>query len=142
MEPTLKEFDPSISIGKIVIQQSSMKEEGPRLFYCKFPTKLASPNNDILLLDATIGTGNILIMAIQVLLDHSINLNENNIFIACLAASAQGIHNIVQRFPSVNIITTWIEDGSGLDEKQFLYPGMGSVGDRYFGTENKEMNGQ
>jgi uracil phosphoribosyltransferase len=54
-------------------------------------------------------------------------------YIATLSASSIGIRNILAKFPGINIISTWLEES--LDTKQFLYPGLGYIGDRYFNAK-------
>jgi len=44
-----------------------------------------------------------------------------------------GVHSVAYAFPKVKIITTAV-DGK-LDENFHIIPGLGSFGDRYFGTE-------
>jgi len=44
-----------------------------------------------------------------------------------------GVHSVAYAFPQVKIITSSID--KTLDENFHIIPGLGSFGDRYFGTE-------
>lgn len=133
LEHALIELLPTIVISKIVIQQNSDRDTGCKLYDCRLPNAKSLENKKMLLVDSTLATGNAACMAIKVLLDHYI-LEENIIF-ACLAASPQSLTHIQSLYPAVRIVTSWVDEG--LDVQHYLYPGMGSCGDRYYGTERK-----
>lgn len=69
-------------------------------------------------------------MAVEVLLKHGVP--EDRILFLNLIASPEGIANFAQRFPKLRIITAFIDEG--LDEHNYIVPGLGDFGDRYFGT--------
>jgi len=128
LEKTMRELFPSSPIGKIVIKQAQDRVQGPRLYYCKFPSQIKSYK--VILMDAILSTGNAAIMAVHVLLDHGVL--EENIYFFSLIAAPQGLNNLLRSFPRIKVATSWIEDG--LDDRLFPVPGFGPFGDRYFGT--------
>ena len=82
-------------------------------------------------MDPTLATGAAAMMAIRVLLDHSVP--EENIILVSLLIAEQGVHNVAYAFPKVRIVTTAVD--SELNEQCYILPGIGNFGDRYFGTE-------
>jgi len=131
-ELALRNVLPEVSIGKVVIQQyaAHKQEYGPRLYYAKLPSNIAQPNTKVLLFDGVLATGGAVLMAVQVLLDHGVN--EEDIIFCCFVAAPEGLFRVHTIFPKLKIVTSWIDDG--LDSQHYVRPGMGYLGDRYFGT--------
>jgi uridine kinase len=129
-ESALLQVLPEANIGKIVLKQavSHKKEMGPRLYYAKLPPLIESKK--ILLMDGVLATGAAVIMAIRVLLDHGVD--EGNIIFCCLISAPDGVHDVIANYPKVKIVSSWMDDG--LDEQGFVTPGLGYLGDRFFGT--------
>jgi uridine kinase len=125
----VRELFPSVALGKIVIQQSSDKSEGPRLFYTKIPVDLSGYH--VLLLDAVVSTGNVFNMALHVLADHGV-LPERVIGAALLAAPS-GVVSVCQQHQKVTFVAGALEEG--LDGNLFAVPGLGRFGDRYYGVQ-------
>lgn len=69
-------------------------------------------------------------MAVEVLKKQGVP--EDKILFLNLIASPDGIENFAKRFPNLRIITAFIDEG--LDEHNYIVPGLGDFGDRYFGT--------
>lgn len=130
LENALRTMYPDTSFGKIIVQQTKDKKEGPRLYYCKFPPNMQKMK--VVLLDAMCSTGNVVSMAIRVLLDH--NVPEENITFMCLMVCPEGAMQLARSYPKIKIITSWVEER--VDHRGFAVPGMGSFGDRYFGTQS------
>jgi uridine kinase len=102
-------------------------------------------------MDATLATGAAAMMAIRVLLDHSVE--EHNIILISLLMAEQGslpffpktklysyyyflntgVHNVAYAFPKVRIVTTAVDPE--LSDNCYILPGTGNFGDRFFGTE-------
>jgi uridine kinase len=118
---------PDLPIGKLVIQQSLHKSEGPRLFYYKFPRDVK--DRYVILTDAVFASANAITMAIRVLLDHE--CQEDKIMLLCIAAAPEGVSVVNRLFPKVTIVICSLEQG--VDEDLFLIPGMGSFSKRYYG---------
>ncbi|CAF0732862.1 unnamed protein product [Brachionus calyciflorus] len=128
LEPALCEVYKDAIIGKILIQTNEMTSE-PELHYLRLPSDIK--NMIVLLMDTTLATGAAAMMAIRILLDHSVE--EKNIILVSLLMAEQGVRNIAYAFPKVRIVTTAVDPE--LDDSCHILPGFGNFGDRYFGTE-------
>lgn len=129
MEKPLRKVCPNVTIGKLLIQNSPITNE-PHLHFCSLPDDVASKT--ILLMDATLGTGASMLMAIQVLLEHGVQ--EDKIILLCLIGSAIGLSIITKCFPKIKIVVGEVDYNLDMDN-YYLIPGVGSFGNRYFGTE-------
>ena len=129
MERSLRKVIQDVPIGKLLIQTDPHTNE-PQLHYCKLPADIAS--RQVILMDATIATGAAVIMAIRVLMEHSVP--EDQIKVVCLVGAPQGVVAAASMFPRVVFIVGEI-DWAGLSEQYWILPGVGNFGDRYFGTD-------
>jgi uridine kinase len=131
-ETAVRALLPEVPVGKIVIQQAVARkfELGPRLYYAKLPAQLAAPDTTVFLFDGVLATGGAVIMAVQVLLDHGV-LEENIVF-CCIIAAPEGLHKVTTEFPALRVVTSWVDEG--LDANMYVTPGVGYLGDRYYGT--------
>ena len=50
----------------------------------------------------------------------------------CLVASPQGVKAVEDAHPDVDIYLAALDEG--LDERNYILPGLGDAGDRIFGT--------
>ena len=55
-----------------------------------------------------------------------------HIRLMCLVASPQGIAAVEKQHPDVDIYLAALDEG--LNEKNYILPGLGDAGDRIFGT--------
>jgi uridine kinase len=122
----------NVKVGKILIQ--SDKNKTPKLFFFELPKDL--DDHYILVLDPLLGTGSTVTMAIRLLLDH--NIPQEKIIFINLISSPQGVDMVTYTFPKVNIVTTAID--TTLSELGYILPGIGNFGDRYFGTDEEELD--
>ncbi|AEO62809.1 uncharacterized protein THITE_2107438 [Thermothielavioides terrestris NRRL 8126] len=125
MEQGLRECCRSVRIGKILIQRDE-ETSRPKLFYDKLPEDIA--DRWVLLLDPMLATGGSAIMAVDVLKARGVP--EERIFFLNVLASPQGIQNFATKFPKVRLVTAFVDQG--LDEKNYIIPGLGDFGDRYY----------
>jgi uracil phosphoribosyltransferase len=51
----------------------------------------------------------------------------------CLVACPEGIQNLEESCPDVRIYTAAVDEG--LDENGYVIPGLGDVGNRFYGTK-------
>lgn len=103
----------------------------PVWYYNKVPMTARDPHKcHIFITDPMLATGNSLIEAIKLYTDKEIPVE--NIKVICIIAAPEGIRNIQEKFPNVEIITAAVD--SHLDEKGYIVPGMGDAGDRIFNT--------
>lgn len=103
----------------------------PVWYYNKVPMKVQDPHKfHIFITDPMLATGNSLIEAIKLYAEKQIPLS--NIKVICLIAAPEGIVNIQNHFPEIEIITAAVD--SHLNEQGYIIPGMGDAGDRIFNT--------
>lgn len=125
MEQGLRDCCRSVRIGKILIQRDEETAK-PRLFYDKLPEDIAE--RWVLLLDPMFATGGSAILAVEVLLARGVP--EERILFLNIIASPQGISNFAKRFPKLRVVTAFVDQG--LDESNYIIPGLGDFGDRYY----------
>jgi len=66
-------------------------------------------------------------MAVEVLKKQGVP--EDKVLFLNLIASPEGIENFAKHFPDLRIITAFIDEG--LDDHNYIVPGLGDFGDRY-----------
>ncbi|RYP56812.1 hypothetical protein DL771_011587 [Monosporascus sp. 5C6A] len=125
MEQGLRDCCRSVRIGKILIQRDEETSK-PKLFYDKLPEDIAT--RWVLLLDPMFATGGSAIMAVDVL--KSRGVPEERILFLNLIASPEGIKNFATKFPRLRVVTAFVDQG--LDEKNYIIPGLGDFGDRFY----------
>ncbi|KAK3716856.1 Uracil phosphoribosyltransferase, synthesizes UMP from uracil [Vermiconidia calcicola] len=125
MEQALRECCRSVRIGKILIQRDEETSK-PRLFYDKLPEDISE--RWVLLLDPMLATGGSALMAVDVL--RSKGVPEEHILFLNLIASPEGAANFAQKYPKLRIVTAFVDQG--LDEKNYIVPGLGDFGDRFY----------
>ncbi|KAF2272306.1 uracil phosphoribosyltransferase [Westerdykella ornata] len=125
MEQGLRECCRSVRIGKILIQRDEETSK-PKLYYEKLPEDIA--DRWVLLLDPMLATGGSALMAVDVL--KSKGVPEDRILFLNLIASPEGAVNFAERFPKVRVVTAFVDQG--LDEKNYIVPGLGDFGDRFY----------
>ncbi|PWN49283.1 uridine kinase [Violaceomyces palustris] len=113
LEPSVRRAFPAIPQGSLLIQSS--EEDGePHLYSVDLPSfikrRSTAQKSWVLLLDAQIGTGAAALMAIRVLLDHSVP-EEQIIFLTLLASAKAGLHALHRAFPKVRIVVAGVDPG-------------------------------
>lgn len=103
----------------------------PVWYYNKVPMEVQDPHKfHIFITDPMLATGNSLIEAIKLYSDK--NIPTENIKIISIISAPEGISNIHEKFPDVELITAAMD--SHLNEHGYIVPGMGDAGDRIFNT--------
>ncbi|KAG5928595.1 UPRTase [Claviceps africana] len=125
MEQGLRDCCRSVRIGKILIQRDEETAQ-PKLFYDKLPEDIA--DRWVLLLDPMFATGGSAIMAVQVLKARGVP--EDRILFLNIIASPEGVNKFATKFPRLKVVTAFIDQG--LDEKNYIIPGLGDFGDRFY----------
>lgn len=125
MEAGLREVCRSVRIGKILIQRDEETAQ-PKLFYSKLPQDIAQ--RYVLLLDPMLATGGSAMKAVEVIMEHGVP--EDRIIFINLISSPEGLTNFSTRFPSLKVITGWIDQG--LNDKAYIIPGLGDFGERRY----------
>lgn len=119
----------ALDAGKILIQRDeSTSEKLPELFYSKLPSDIATRN--VLICDPMLGTGGSVKMAISVL--QKAGVSPSRIIFLNLLSCPEGIKAVHADYPDVTIVTGTIDEA--LNEHKYITPGLGDLGDRYYGT--------
>ena len=116
---------PEASVGHIGMERDERTSEAFS-YYLKLPPALDEA--DVIVLDPMLATAGSAIAAVTELKSKG----AINIYFACIIAAPEGIEAFELVHPDVPITTAIID--SHLDEKNYIVPGLGDAGDRYFGT--------
>lgn len=128
LSPFMK-FYPDALIGFVGARRDE-KTAKPQLYYTKFPP--CTKDNPVLLLDPMLATGGSCCLAIKLLIEAG--AEESNITLISAIAAPEGIQHLKAEYPAVHLIVAQVDEY--LDERKFIFPGLGDFGDRYFGTIN------
>ena len=116
---------PSARVGHIGMYRDEETCE-PVFYYYKMP---ANKERLVIVTDPMLATGGSACDAIR-------RLKENgytNIRLMCLVASPQGVKAVSEQHPDVDIYLAAMDEG--MNEKNYILPGLGDAGDRIFGTK-------
>ena len=116
---------PSARIGHIGMYRDEETCQ-PVFYYYKMP---AGKERLVLLTDPMLATGGSACDAISRLKADG----YTNIRLVCLVASPQGVQAVEAMHPDVDIYLASLDEG--LNEKNYILPGLGDAGDRIFGTK-------
>ena len=97
----------------------------PVFYYYKMP---ANKERMVIVTDPMLATGGSAIDAINRLKEDG----YSNIRLMCLVASPQGVKAVTEAHPDVDIFLAALDEG--LNDKNYILPGLGDAGDRIFGT--------
>lgn len=116
---------PSARIGHIGMYRDE-ETSLPVFYYYKMPS-----NKDrlVIVTDPMLATGGSACDAITRLK----NDGYTNIRLMCLVASPQGVEAVTTQHPDVDIFLAALDEG--LNERNYILPGLGDAGDRIFGTK-------
>jgi uracil phosphoribosyltransferase len=102
-------------------------------FFTSIPS---APDTEFFLIDAEINTSETIAHAVSILLDKRVGVEPKQINVVTLVACNQGLWAFYEkadsRFRDVKIFTLAIDDE--LDDEGIVFPGIGNVGFRLFGT--------
>lgn len=103
----------------------------PVWYYNRVPMDISKPQKTfVYITDPMLATGNSLIEAVKLYIDKDVPVQ--NIKIISIISAPEGILNIQNKFPEIEIVTAAID--SHLNEQGYIVPGMGDAGDRIFNT--------
>jgi uracil phosphoribosyltransferase len=117
---------PSARIGHIGLYRDP-RTLGSVEYYFKMPSEMG--DRDVIIVDPMIATGNSAIAAV----DRVKSTGPKSIKFVCILASPEGLANFHELHPDVPVFAAAIDEK--LDERGYLLPGLGDVGDRMFGTK-------
>lgn len=96
-------------------------------YYFKMPGDLRE--RDVVVVDPLLATGNSAVAAV----DRLKECQPKSIKFVCLLTCPEGIAAMAEAHPEVPIYTAAVD--RELDERGYILPGLGDVGDRFFGTK-------
>ncbi|HVC87435.1 MAG TPA: uracil phosphoribosyltransferase [Gaiellaceae bacterium] len=99
----------------------------PVEYYVKLPSDVA--DRDVILLDPMLATGNSTAHAVRLVQA----AGATSVRVLAIIAAPEGIKNITDNFPDVQIVVAAID--RGLNENGYIVPGLGDAGDRLYGTK-------
>ncbi|WWC73568.1 uracil phosphoribosyltransferase [Kwoniella pini CBS 10737] len=97
-------------------------------YYSKLPSQVTA--DMVFLLDPLIATGGTALAALNMLTEWG--LSQSQIKIISVLGSKQGVLNVSEEFPDVEIHIGAVDDI--LTEKGYISPGLGDAGDRLYNT--------
>ena len=116
---------PSARVGHIGLYRDEETCK-PVFYYYKMP---AHKERLVILTDPMLATGGSACDAIMRLKKDGFY----NIRLMCLVASPQGVKAVCDNHPDVDIYIASLDEG--LNDKNYILPGLGDAGDRIFGTK-------
>ena len=117
---------PTARVGHIGVYRNEETLE-PVYYYCKLPQGIE--NGKVFLVDPMLATGGSANYAIDYLKEKGCK----DIQFLCIIAAPEGIKKVEEKHPDVDIYVACVDEG--LNEKSYIYPGLGDAGDRIFGTK-------
>jgi len=127
MERSLTACCQGIKIGKILIHRQSDSKDA--LAYENLPHDIA--DRHVLLMDPILSTGTSALRAVDLLTTRR-RVDLDKIILLTLMAAPEGLHKLYAKYPKLKVVTSSIEQSCGPCHS--VRPGLGSFGDRYFGT--------
>ena len=115
---------PSARVGHIGMYRDEVTCQ-PVFYYYKMP---ANKERLVIVTDPMLATGGSACDAIKRLKEDG----YKSIRLMCLVASPQGVEAVTKMHPDVDIYLASLDEG--LNEKNYILPGLGDAGDRIFGT--------
>ena len=117
---------PTAKVGHIGLYRDP-ETHLPVEYYCKLPMDVAE--RDLIVVDPMLATGGSSVAAI----DFIKKRGYKSITLMCLVGCPEGVQNVQQAHPDVNIYIAAIDER--LNENKYIVPGLGDAGDRLFGTK-------
>ncbi|MDR1831504.1 MAG: uracil phosphoribosyltransferase [Fusobacteriaceae bacterium] len=119
---------PTAKVGHIGVYRNEETLE-PVYYYCKLPEDILT--RKVIVVDPMLATGGSAVYAINYL--KNVGVKEKDTIFMCLVAAPEGLSKLLNNHPNVDIYTAKIDQG--LNDKGYIYPGLGDCGDRIFGTK-------
>lgn len=120
----LTDLIPSARVGHIGMYRDEETCQ-PVFYYYKMP---ANKERLVIVTDPMLATGGSACDAIRRLKEDG----YTSIRLMCLVASPQGVKAVEEQHPDVDIYLAALDEG--LNNKNYILPGLGDAGDRIFGT--------
>ncbi|XP_041028870.1 uracil phosphoribosyltransferase-like isoform X2 [Juglans microcarpa x Juglans regia] len=101
----------------------------PSIYLNKLPDKFPEGSR-VFLVDPMLATGGTIVAALNLLKERGVDNNQIKVISAVAAPPA--LQKLSENFPGLHVYTGIIDPT--VDDKGFIIPGLGDVGDRCFGT--------
>lgn len=121
----LLDLIPSARIGHIGLCRDEVTCQ-PNFYYYKMPD---CKDRHVILVDPMLATGGSACDAIDRLKKDGFS----HIKMMCLVASPQGLQAVQEKHPDIPLYLASLDEG--LNEQNYIVPGLGDAGDRIFGTK-------
>lgn len=105
------------------------KGTSPKMYYQNVPS--FDTRTRIIIIDPILATGGTICKAVKLL--QSLGAEEKQIIFSCILAAPQGKKRFETTHPQAKLIFGHVDQG--LNRDNYIIPGMGDFGDRYFGKE-------
>ena len=125
--PAFTDMLPDAPVGIVGVERDE-ETALPRLYYKKFPSVL--PRRAVIV-DPMLATAGTSRLTAQLLIEEGIRAED--IYFAGVLAAPEGMDRLATVIPRRNITVLEI-DPDGLNARNFITPGLGDYGDRYYGT--------
>ncbi|KAL7528898.1 hypothetical protein ACHAWF_002757 [Thalassiosira exigua] len=127
---SVREIAPALRVGKLWIQRNEGSKAKEAVHSCtKLPPGVE--DMDVILCDPMLATGGSARTALRILVEEH-GVDPGRIVFANVISCPEGLAALADEFPTVRIVTCWVDDE--LNEDKFIVPGLGDYGDRFFNT--------
>ncbi len=118
---------PEAKVGMIGLRRNE-KDATAHMYYENIPQ--IGEKDQVILLDPMIATGGSTLKTIDFLVKRGVK--PEKITTVHIISAPQGLEAVKTKYPRVNIIVA--QEDERLTDDNFIYPGLGDYGDRYYGT--------
>lgn len=125
MAEGISQLIPTVKIGHVGAYREPSTGETIK-YYAKFPDDIEERH--AIIVDTMLATGG----ASRLTATELKNVGIKSIKFMCLIASPEGLEALTTAHPDIEIYCCCID--KGLDENNYIVPGLGDAGDRIFGT--------
>jgi uracil phosphoribosyltransferase len=115
---------PDVAVGYAGVQRDE-ETALPMEYYTKFPDM---EGRTVLVLEPMLATGGSLSWAVERVKE----AGGADITALCVVAAPEGVAVMERKHPDVRVVTATLD--SHLNDRFFIVPGLGDMGDRLFGT--------
>lgn len=127
--PSFMRFFDSARVGFIGMKRDEVTSIA-HTYYCNLPPVV--DDEEVIVLEPMVATGGSSIEAIGLLLSQGVR--EGQILFVSVIAATPGLARVRAAYPGIRLLVA--QEDSELNAHNFIVPGLGDFGDRYFGTDD------
>ncbi|MCE2456774.1 MAG: uracil phosphoribosyltransferase [Dehalococcoidia bacterium] len=124
--PAFTELLPDAPVGIVGVERNEETAE-PSLYYERLP---AAPLERALIIDPMLATGGTACLIASLLIE--LGYESGSIHFVGVLAAPVGMDKLSRIIPRPNVTVAAVDQG--LDQHNYIVPGLGDYGDRYYGT--------